>query len=158
MANYDEWDKMVDGDELAKELETLESGGSGEYWQAPDGEYEVSLEDLKIKGSKKDNAPYVAFVFKIVAGEHKNKKIYVNEVFSLPFKIHEGDEMMRKMVSENGGRDIQSDEIKYKNMKQYAGVLADVLESVNGKREFLLKVGSNSKGYQNYKIEKVYTD
>ena len=93
MANiWDEFDKAIDTEGLAKDVEeAAENGGRREV---PHDTYEVAVTKLELVKSKKGD-PMVTCWMKIVEGEYKNSLIFMNQVVTQGFQLHIANEFMR---------------------------------------------------------------
>ena len=78
--DFDKIDKSVDLEGLRKDVEEASANGTGDFPTIPAGKYEVALVSLEIKGTKKDNRPMLAASFKILSGEFKNQRLFMNRV------------------------------------------------------------------------------
>ena len=100
---FSKWDKEIDTEGLQKDVEeAAANGGQGNYKEVPHGNYEVAVQQMELKASKKGD-PMVSIWFKIVSdGEYKGSMIFYNQVITQGFQIHNNNEMLRKMVEEMG--------------------------------------------------------
>lgn len=143
--DYSKFDKAVDLDGLKNDVKSAEENNQ-EYAEVPHGQYEVKVGKMELTESKKGD-PMVSIWFKILAGEHKGQNIFMNQVVTKGFQIHIVDEILRAMDT-----DIA---IQFESYSQYAKLLADVYEAVDGKLEFGLDYGEN-KGFNTFKITDVF--
>ena len=93
MANiWDEFDKAIDTEGLAKDVEeAAENGGRREV---PHDTYEVAVTKLELVKSKKGD-PMVTCWMKILEGEYKGSLIFMNQVVTQGFQIHIANEFLR---------------------------------------------------------------
>lgn len=146
--DFSKFDKAMDLEGLKKDLnEAAENGGTGEYKEVPIGKYEVKVEKMELTESKKGD-PMVSIWFKILAGEYKNSILFFNQVITKGFQIHIVNELLRSMDTEMA--------IDFESYSQYAQLLMDVHECVDGQLEFALDYGENKQGFKTFKIEEVY--
>lgn len=144
---WDEFDEKIDTEGLKKDAEEAAKNGSGDFKEVPLGTYEVEVNKLELKKSKKGD-PMLSVWFKILTGEYKGSLIFYNQVMTQGFGIHNANEMLRNLDS---GVDIE-----FTNFKKYHEMLLDVLEAVEGTLEYALEYGENNKGYNTYKIIDVF--
>ena len=79
--DFDKINRSVDLEGLRKDVENASANGTGDFPTIPAGKYEVALASLEIKGTKADpNRPMLAASFKILTGEYKNQRIFMNRV------------------------------------------------------------------------------
>lgn len=152
MANiWDEFDKAIDTEGLAKDVEeAAENGGRREV---PHDTYEVAVTKLELVKSKKGD-PMVTCWMKIVEGEYKNSLIFMNQVVTQGFQLHIANEFLRSLISEVD--DAEKPDVTFKTYNQYNGMVMDVMELIDGNFEYLLDYGENSKGFNTFEIKEVY--
>ena len=148
MANvFEKWNKNINGD-FMKELDAQEKGEGGNFENLPAGVYEVRIEKMELKSSKKGDPMFTA-QFKVLAGENKGKFIWMNQVIIQPFQIHIVNEFLRSLETEI--------DVVFKNYDQYNDLILDVAEEVEkNKLEYALEVKVNDKGYNEYEINEVF--
>ncbi len=145
--DFSKFDKQVDLDGLKNDVkEAEENGGTGNYKEVPLGTYEVAITKLELGESKKHD-PMVKVWFKILEGEYKGSLLFMNQVITQGFQIHIVDEFLRSLET-----DV---EIGFESYSQYAQLLMDVYEAVDGNFEYGLKYGEN-KGFNTFEITEVF--
>lgn len=157
---FDQWDNSIDTEGLENDIkEAEENGGTGQYKEVPHGNYEVAVEQMELKASKKGD-PMVSIWFRIVDGDFKNSIIFFNQVVTQGFQIHIVNELLRKMVSEmkNAGEYMQRiDEIKKPfSYKKYGNLIMDIFEEISDNFEFNLSYQKGKKDFSTYEIKEVY--
>ena len=85
---FEKWNQSVDLTGLKNDIAEAKSNGGGDYEKVPHGEYEVKLEKLELKPTKKDGSPMVSAWFTILNGKYKNFKLFMNQVITQGFQIH----------------------------------------------------------------------
>lgn len=149
---FEQWDNSVDMEGLQNDIkEAAENGGTGQYKEVPHGNYEVAVEQMELKASKKGD-PMVTIWFRIVDGDFKNSIIFYNQVITQGFQIHIVNEMLRMMVGEMENAPV----IEFKNYKQYAELLMDIFEEISDNFEFNLSYQKGKKDFSVYEIKDVY--
>lgn len=150
MANiWDKFDKTIDTEGLKKDVKEAAENGGGSFEEVPEGTYEVEVEKLELKETKKGD-PMLSCWMKVTAGGCKGRLIFYNQVLTSGFGIHNANEFMKSLDS---GVDV-----KFDNFKQYNDVILDVFEAINDKLAYALEYGKNSKGFNTYKITDVFED
>lgn len=144
--DFEQWDNQFDSEALKNDLADVENKSKGEYKEVPPGQYEVKITKLELTQSKKGN-PMISCWFKIVAGEFNNQMIFMNQVLTTGFGLHLCNELLRS---------ITSLPVSFESFKQYSMLLMDIMEEIEGKREFQLNYGKDQKGYNTFKIEKIF--
>lgn len=144
---WDKFDKAIDTEGLAKDVQEAAENGSGSFKEVPHGTYEVKVEKLELVESKAGN-PMVSIWFKVVSGEYKRSLIFFNQVITQGFQIHIVNELLRSMDT---GLDVE-----FQTYKQYGQMLMDIHEAIDGELEFGLKYGAGKKGFSTYEITDVY--
>lgn len=142
---FDKWNKAVDLTGLKKDIEEAQKGGNT-YVDVPIGTYEVRLEKAELKASKNGD-PMVSIWFKILEGDYKGQRIFMNQIITKGFQIHIVDNFLKSMET---GLDI-----RFEDYKQYADLLLDVAEACDKNLDFALEYGEN-KGFKTFKIVSVF--
>lgn len=150
--DFSKYDKMVDLDGLQKDIEAAsENEGSADYKEVPTGSYEVAITKLELTETKKTGKPMVSCWMKIVSeGDYKGQMIFMNQVVTQGFQFHIMNEFLRSLVE---SLDIK---VEFKSYSQYAELLMDIAEAVDGSFEYGLEYGENKKGYNTFKIVDVF--
>ena len=154
MSVFDKWNESINWNEFDKEMEEIKQNGgtgSGHYDEVPHGEYEVAIEKMELKESKKGD-PMLSVWFKILTGEHKGQYIFMNQVVVTPFQSHVVDEFLKSLDT---SIEIESLTVDH-DYKRYSDMINDVYEQVNGHLEYLLNYSQNKKGYNTFSIIEVY--
>ena len=146
MDMFEKWNSNVDLAGLQKDVKDAQDN-KGEYEAVPHGEYEVKVDKMELKSSKKGD-PMVSIWFTILEGKYKNSKLFLNQVIVKGFQIHIVNELLKSMKT-----DIN---IEFVDYKQYAELLLDVAEECDSNNlEFALKYEDN-KGYDKFTITEVF--
>lgn len=148
---FDQWDKSVDMDGLQKDIQDAASNsGGGNYKEIPHGKYEVSIEKMELKATKKGD-PMVSVWMKICEGEFKGSLIFMNQVITQGFQIHIVNEFLRSLTKE-----CAVPTIEFRSYKQYAELLMDIHELIADSFEYALSYGVTKKGFDTFEITDVY--
>ena len=143
---WEEFDNNVDVEGLQKDIKDAEENG-GTRKEVPHGNYEVKINKMELKKSQKGD-PMLSIWFKVLAGEYANCLIFMNQLVVQGIQIHIANEFLRSLDS---GVDIE-----FKSYSQYAGLIEDVLKSINAQKlEYELKFEDN-KGYNKFTIANVF--
>lgn len=149
---FDKWDKEIDTDGLAKDVKEAAENGTGEYKEVPHGDYEVAVQQMELKASKKGD-PMVSIWFKIVSeGEFKGSLIFFNQVITQGFQVHIVNEILRTMVSEMEDAPV----IEFVSYKQYSNLIMDIFEEINENFEYALSYKKGKKDFSTYEITEVF--
>lgn len=146
MSIFDKWNSNIDTDGLAKDVEEAAKNGGGDYEEVPHGTYEVKIDKMELKESKKGD-PMLTVWFKILEGEHRNSMIFMNQVITRGFQIHLANEFLRSLQT--------GVNVEFHDYAQYNETIMDVAEAVDG-LEFALEYGENKKGYNTFKVLEVF--
>ena len=147
MNMFEKWNSNIDLAGLKQDIENAKEGGDREFEKVPHGEYEVKLDKLELKATKKGD-PMVSAWFTILEGKYKNSKLFMNQVVTQGFQIHIVNEFLRSM-----GTDLDIDFVDY---QQYSELLLDVAEFCDENNlEFAIKYEDN-KGYDKFTITEVF--
>ena len=144
---WEEFDKVVDVEGLKKDAKEAAENNGGNFKEVPPGTYEVEVDKLELKKSKKGD-PMISCWMKVAAGEYKGSTIFYNQVVSSGFGLHNANEFLRSLDS--------GVKVDFENFRQYNDMILDIFEAVNGNLAYQLKYGKNSKGFNTYEIEEVF--
>lgn len=150
---WDKFDKEIDTEGLAKDVEEAAANGGSNFKEVPHDTYEVEINKLELTTSKKGD-PMLSCWMKILDGEYKGSLIFMNQVVTQGFQIHIANEFLRSLVSEV--EDAEKPDVIFKTYNQYNGMVMDVMELIDGNFEYLLDYGENSNGYNTFEIKEVY--
>ena len=143
---FEKWNESTDLKGLQDDIKDAQDNNR-EYEKVPHGEYEVKIDKMELKASKKGD-PMVSIWFTILEGKYKKSKLFLNQVITQGFQIHIVNELLKSM-----GTDLN---IEFVDYKQYADLLLDVAEECDtNKLEFALKYEDN-KGYDKFTITEVF--
>ena len=143
---FEKWNESTDLKGLQNDIKDAQENNK-EFEKVPHGEYEVKIDKMELKASKKAD-PMVSIWFTILEGKYKKSKLFMNQVITQGFQIHIVNEFLRSM-----GTDLA---IEFVDYKQYADLLLDVAEECDAnKLEFALKYEDN-KGYDKFTITEVF--
>ena len=146
MDMFEKWNSNVDLAGLQQDIKDAQDNNK-EFEAVPHGEYEVKLDKLELKATKKGD-PMVSAWFTILEGQYKKSKLFMNQVVTQGFQIHIVNEFLRSMKT-----DIDVD---FEDYKQYADLLLEVAEFCDANNlEFAIKYEDN-KGYDNFTITEVF--
>ena len=146
MDMFEKWNSNIDLAGLQQDIKDAQDNNK-EFETVPHGEYEVKLDKIELKATKKGD-PMVSAWFTILEGKYKNSKLFMNQVVTQGFQIHIVNEFLRSMKT-----DIDIDFVDY---KQYADLLLDVAEFCDENNlEFAIKYEDN-KGYDKFTITEVF--
>lgn len=147
---FEKWNKQINVNEYLDEIAEIEAnGGQANFEEVPFGLYEVEVEKLELRASKKGD-PMVSIWFNIVAGEKKGQKIFMNQLVILPFQIYNTNEFLKQLDS---GVDVKFTG----NYSDYNNLMMDIKEVIDtDKLQYALEYSSNPKGYPQFKIVDVF--
>ena len=143
---FEKWNESADLKGLQDDIKDAQDNNK-EFEKVPHGEYEVKVDKMELKASKKGD-PMVSIWFTILEGEYKKSKLFLNQVITQGFQIHIVNELLKSMKT-----DLV---IEFVDYKQYAELLLDVAEECDTNNlEFALKYEDN-KGYDKFTITEVF--
>lgn len=143
---FEKWNESADLKGLQDDIKDAQDNNK-EFEKVPHGEYEVKIDKMELKASKKGD-PMVSIWFTILEGKYKKSKLFLNQVITQGFQIHIVNELLKSM-----GTDLN---IEFVDYKQYADLLLDVAEECDTNNlEFALKYEDN-KGYDKFTITEVF--
>lgn len=152
--DWAKFDKEVDTEALAADVKYVEENGM-DFEPLPNGAYEVEVEKMELTTSKKGD-PMLTIWFKVVQGDYEGKRIFYNKVMqpqndkAFGLQVHQNNEMLRAIW------DCEKDDVEFKTFKQYADLVMDIHEDIDGQFEYLLEKDTNKDGYDTFEIKEVY--
>ncbi|WP_461181797.1 DUF669 domain-containing protein [Virgibacillus kimchii] len=157
MAKFDwsKFDKNVDVEALQEDVQEVEENGFGDFKEVPEGQYEVSVEKMEMVESKKGD-PMLSIWFKILEGDYEGQLIFYNKVMqpqndrAFGLQVHQNNEMLRSLW------DCEKDDVKFTGFADYADLVLDIHEDIDGAFEYLLEKGTNKDGYDTHEILEIY--
>ena len=144
--NFDEFNKNFDLEGLKKDISEAENN-TIDYQEVPVGQYEVSIERLEIKSSKK-GLPMFTCWMKIVAGEYKGQLLFMNQVITKGFQIHIVNEFLRSLGAEM--------EIHFDDFRQYNDLILDIHEYIKEQKLEYAVDFTKKNDFNNYRITEVF--
>ena len=143
---FEKWNSNIDLAGLQQDIKDAQDNNK-EYEEVTHGEYEVKLDKLELKATKKGD-PMVSAWFTILEGKYKKSKLFMNQVVTQGFQIHIVNEFLRSMKTDS--------DVDFEDYKQYADLLLDVAEFCDENNlEFAIKYEDN-KGYDKFTITEVF--
>ena len=145
---FEKFNKMMDIEGLKHDAEAAKASTGGDFVEVPKGDYEVKVVKLEIgetgEKSKTPGAPMAKVWFDVIAGEYKGQKIFMNQMLTSGFGIHKMNEFLVSLAT-----DVP---VSFENFTQYAAIFEEIFNDIDGKAEYQLAYGENSKGYSTYEI------
>ena len=133
--DFDKINRSVDLEGLRRDVENASANGTGDFPTVPAVKYEVALVSMEIKGTKKDNRPMLAASFKILSGEYKNQRLFMNRVI---YGTKNDGNMIKSAVGWLNSMESGVD-VAFQDYKQFAELVMDVAEAIDGKIEFAVE-------------------
>ena len=148
--DFEKFDEMVDLEGLKADIAAASDGG--ERKEVPHGMYEVAIEKLELTTTKTSGKPMVTCWFRVLSeGEYLGQMIFMNRVVSQGFQIHLANEFLRSIADAP-----DAPKITFESFTQYAQLIMDVAEYIDGKFEYALRYGQTPKGYDTFEIEEIF--
>ena len=143
---FEKWNESTDLKGLQDDIKDAQDNNK-EFEKVPHGEYEVKIDKMELKASKKGD-PMVSIWFTILEGDYKKSKLFLNQVITQGFQIRIVNNLLKSM-----GTNLN---IEFVDYKQYANLLLDIAEFCDTNNlEFALKYEDN-KGYDKFTITEVF--
>jgi hypothetical protein len=146
--DFNKFDKAMDLDGLKNDIADAQTNDGGTFKDVPHDKYEVEIAKLELTVSKKGD-PMLSCWMKILDGEYENSMIFMNQVVTQGFQIHIANKFLRSLVEE---MDIN---VEFETYSQYAELILDIAEAIDGKREYLVDYGEN-KGFNTFTITDIF--
>lgn len=151
--DFEKFDQMVDLDGLKADIKAASDGGkTREHKDVPHGDYEVAIEKLELTTTKTSGKPMLSCWFRVVSdGEYAGQMIFMNQVVAQGFQIHIANEFLKSIADAPGAPTVTFD-----SFSQYAQLIMDVAEFIDGKYEYALHYDENAKGYDTFEIMEIF--
>lgn len=148
MANdiFKEFNKAFDVEGLQKDIETAKENDQ-EFDELPLGDYEIAVDKMEIKKSKKGSPMFSAWL-KVVSGDYKGRLLFINQVITQGFQLKIVMDFLESLGTDK--------EITFKDFAQFNDLVLDILEVITGKQEYLVSNGENKKGYSEIKVKEIF--
>jgi hypothetical protein len=137
---FAKFNSMFDVEGLKNDVASVGSN-TGDFVDVPHGDYEVKVVKLELgatgEKSKTPGAPMAKVWFEVLAGEFKGQKIFMNQMLTSAFGIHKMNEFMISLES--------GIPVVFENFEQYADLMKQVFNAIDGKGEYQLAYTANPK-------------
>lgn len=146
---FAKWNKDIDTEGLKKDIkEAVANNGTKEFEKVPYDIYEVKVEKMELRPTKRTKEPMVSVWFKILEGKYKNQMLFMNQKITQGFQIHIANEFLKSL-----GTDLN---VEFEDYSQYNDLLMDIHEAIEeDSLTYALKYEDN-KGYDKFTITEVY--
>ena len=143
--DFAKFDRNIDVEGIKADLQNVNDDVL--FDEVPHDQYEVRIKNMELKESKK-GMPMVSIWFEIVAGDFKNRLIFMNQVVTQAFQVHICNNLFKSF-----GTGL---EIKFENYVQYSGLICDLAEAIESQGlTFYLEYGEK-KGFNTFKVLEVF--
>lgn len=116
--------------------------------KVPYGTYEVRVEKMEIKESKKGD-PMFSVWFRIIDGQYKNGMIFFNKLLTKGFLISACNDLMKSFKT--------GINIEFEDFIQYNDVIQNVFKKINNDGlEFAIEYSDNGRGYGDIQVTDVF--
>jgi hypothetical protein len=137
---FAKFNSMIDVEGLKNDVASV-STKTGDFVEVPHGDYEVKVVKIELgatgEKSKMPGAPMAKVWFEVLAGEFKGQKIFMNQMLTSAFGIHKFNEFMTSLES--------GIPVVFENFEQYADLMKQVFNAIDGKGEYQLAYTANPK-------------
>lgn len=138
---------------LKQDIESAASQNTNvERVKVPCGDYEVAIAKIELgentyEESKDKGCPQINVWFKVIAGEFKGQLIFWTTNISGQYAGFKLNKMREFFDSLETGIPVV-----FENFEQYAELLKQIFDAVDGTAEYQLSYAENSKGFKEYTI------
>lgn len=144
------FNNKVDLQGIRKDLFDMsgESKKQETHEKVPHGIYEVKVEKMEIRESKKGD-PMFSVWFRVLDGQYKNGIVFFNKLLTKGFLISACNDLMKSLKT--------GVHIEFEDFVQYNDVIQEVFKKVNdNKLEFAIKYSDNGRGYDDIQVTDVF--
>ena len=149
---FAKWDNAVDIEGLQKDVQEAAENSGGNYKEVPHGKYEVAIEKMELKASKKGDPMFSCWMKIVGDGEFKGSFIFMNQVITQGFQLHITNEFLRSLT-----KNCAVPTVEFKSYSQYANLIMDIHEMIADSFEYAVDYGVTNKGFDTFEILEVYT-
>lgn len=144
--DFSKFDSMFDIEGLKADVKAS-AEKSKDFDAVPVGQYEVKITKMELTESKKGEPMFCCW-FKILAGDQKDRLIFMNQVMTKGFQIHIINEFLRSLGTET--------DVHFDNFKQYSQLIFDIHEKIDEEKlEYGLDYGKKN-DFPTFKITDVF--
>ena len=156
MSIFDKFTKKINAEELAASQKEIAQNTSGDYPEVPFGKYEVKIEKMECKLTKKaPQRPMISIWFKILEGQFKDSYIFYNGLFDEDWMRHRVVDFLSAILDDDAHKAEINLILKDYDINTINDFVMDIHEQVDGKFEYLLDYGQK-KNYNTYTIAEVF--
>lgn len=156
MSIFDKFANKINAEELAASQKEIAQNTSGDYPEVPFGKYEVKIEKMECKLTKKaPQRPMVSIWFKILEGQFKDSYIFYNGLFDEDWMRHRVVDFLSAILDDDAHKAEINLILKDYDTNTINDFVMDIHEQVDGKFEYLLDYGQK-KNYNTYTIAEVF--
>lgn len=110
------------------------------------GIYNVEIVKLELTKSKASKLPMLVCWFKILSGDMEGHIVVMKQIISDALSLHKCNEFLRS---------ISRFPISFNSFAQYEKLLADIMNEIEGRKEYQLNYSKDFRGRNTYQIENV---
>lgn len=149
MSNWSKFDNM----DVAGINEDLKELNDGEYPEIPDGKYEVEIVSMELKPTKNDGFPMLAVQFKIVEGEYKKMRLFMNQVLlrgnqNDKYSVNSCNRFLKSLGT--------SVAVQFEGVSAYEAMIGRIFDEIQREDLQYLVEMTDKKGFKNFEIKEVY--
>ena len=149
MSIFDKFKNGIDQNAINEAINEAKENGGG-YKEVPAGTYEVEVEKMEIKQTKKGD-DMISIWFTILDGEFKGSKLFKNQVIKENWQLGQAFDFIFSL-----GTGIQPTQ-KITSSDEFQEYLDEVLDEIKDKGlEYEVKYTINNKGFTNVEISEVF--
>jgi len=140
----------VNLEEIRKDLVEINNHQvkKSEFEEIPEGVYEVKVEKMEIRESKKGD-PMFSVWFRVIEGKYKNGLIFFNKLLTQSFLISQCNQMMQSFRT--------GTQIEFQDYVQYNQVIEEVFERMTTNRlEYAINYVKDKNGYTCIEVTDVF--
>lgn len=143
--DYAKWDEVF---KISEEDVKAIKKNDGTYEDLNYDLYEVEITKMELASSKKGD-PMLSVRFRILEGKNKGRLLFMNQMLTSDFGIHNCNEFLRS---------LESDQVITwtGSFEKYSETIEKVFNDVSNKYEYVLDYSCNSKGYPTYTINDIF--
>lgn len=149
MSNWSKFDNF----DVAGINEDLKELGDGEFPEIKDGKYEVEIVSMELKPTKKDGFPMLCVQFKILEGEYKKQRLFMNQVLlrgnqNDKYSVNSCNRFLKSLGT--------SVAVQFEGVAAYDAMIGRIFDEIQHEGLQYLVEMKDKNGFPTFEIKEVY--
>lgn len=145
------WNRKVDKNSIDN-VKSMENNGGSNFEELEVGTYPVEIEKLELVSSKKGD-PMLSCWLKVLEGEYKGRKMFINQLVNKDFQIRKVNDILRGILSDT---DLTIKVEWNGDYGEYRKMIEDIFFAVKDAFTYDVEFTKDKKGYNVYQFLGTY--